>query len=119
PLPLLEPEQGRRPEDRRGFRDPLPEGRRRASLAPRLVRRADDPDEMRIGRVAEQPPPLELVREEPLRVVASRETKGTRRGVERLHHHAPTPRPPTAAPGELRDECERPLLRAEVGEPEG
>ena len=50
-------------------------------------------------------------------VVVHRMAERRRVGLERLHEHAPRGVPP-AAPGQLRDELERPLLRAEVGQRE-
>ena len=77
----------------------------------------DDRDEVADRRIAECRPPLELLGEEPRDVVALRELEGHRVRLERLHENEPR-RVASAPSGELRDELERPLLRAEVGDRE-
>ncbi len=69
------------------------------------------------GRVAERRAPLELLGEEPDHVVPLRELERHRVGLERLHEHEPGS-VAAAAPRELRDELERSLLGAEVGDRE-
>ena len=68
-------------------------------------------------RVAELLAPPELLREKAGHVVAHRERERGRVRLERLDDHLPRRIAPTPA-RELRDELERPLLRAEVGERE-
>ena len=110
-----------------------PQQRRRAEqlgvaeLALQLLERAqrvglvgpgdDDAHEVAERRVAERAPPLELAGEEAGDVVARGVRDRARVGLERLHDHAPR-RVAAAAAGELRDQLERPLLGAEVGQAE-
>ena len=68
-------------------------------------------------RIAELAPPLELAGEEAGDVVPRRELDRARVGLERLHEHAAR-RVAAAAAGELRQQLERPLLRAEVRQAE-
>ena len=72
---------------------------------------------MRVRRVVERAPPLQLLREEAPDVVARRVRDGPRVGLEGLHEHAAR-RVAATASGELRDHLEGPLLRAEVGHAE-
>ena len=69
------------------------------------------------GRIAELPPPRELLGEEAGDVVAGGEGERPRVRLERLHDHLPRRVAPAAA-GELGDELEGPFLGTEVGQRE-
>ena len=75
-----------------------------------------DPDQVREGRVAKRPAALELAGQEARGVVGR--GVADRRGVgrQRLDEHPPAALAAAAAPGELGDQREGPLLGAEVGE---
>ena len=77
----------------------------------------DDPHEMLERRVAELAAALELLGEEPLDVVPGGVGDRPRVRLERLHQHL-SRRIATAAPGELGDQLEGPLLRAKIGQAE-
>ena len=66
-------------------------------------------------RIAEVAPSLELAREEAAHVVSRRERNRARVRLERLDDHAAR-RVAPAAPGELGEQLERPLLGPEVGQ---
>ena len=68
-------------------------------------------------RIAERAAAFELAVEEAADVVARGIRDRARIGLERLHDHAARRVAPAAA-GELREELERPLLGAEVGQSE-
>ena len=69
------------------------------------------------GRVPQLAPARELFRQKPADVVPRRIEERRRVGLERLHDDL-SGYVAAASPGELRDELERALLRAEVGQGE-
>ncbi len=82
---------------RRSSASQLPGGR--ADRGAGVDRRADDPDQRRERRVAERPPPLELVREEPDRSRAARRTgSSARSGASVCTSTRPPPSPRPARP---------------------
>ena len=114
PMPAAEPQDGRRPEQVR-----LEPVETLLQLAEERERRLavgagdEDRDEVTVRRVAEHLAPLELTGEEPRDVVVDGVPQRRRVGLERLDEDAPGG-VAAAAPGELRDELERPLLGPEV-----
>src|SRR5204862_1133152 len=76
-----------------------------------------DADEMLERRIPERAATLELAVEEAANVVARGIRDRARIRLERLHDHAAR-RVAAATSGELREELERALLRAEVGQAE-
>ena len=88
-----QPEQRRRPEHARARRvDPIAQGACGGERLARLGRRADDPDQRPVRRIAQRLAASELVGEEPLGVVAGRKRDRPRRRRERLDEHAARPR---------------------------
>src|SRR5579862_2989752 len=77
----------------------------------------DETDEVPEGRVAELAPAVELAREEARHVVTRRIRDRASVRLERLHDHA-SRRVAAAASGQLRQELEGALLRAEVRQTE-
>ena len=92
-----------------------------AAFEPRLRLGGEaDPDQVREGRVAQRPPALELAGEEAGGVVARRRGRcSAALGRQGLDDHLAPGLAAAAAPGELGDHREGPLLGAEVGEAQG
>ena len=117
---VAEPEQRRRTEDRGPRRNAVAQPRRehpRDRLDPRLLLPAEaDPDQIAERRIAQRPPALELPGQEGGRVVTGGGGDARCRRGQRLHDHRAAGLAAPAAPGQLRDHREGPLLGAEVRE---
>ena len=115
------------PEERRGaeqvvvggepIRDQLATLSRLSASTPLLVLAGEpDLDQVREGRIAQGPPPLELLGEEAGRVVPRGVADARRAGRQRLNQDPPARLTPAAPAGELGDQREGALLGAEVGQ---
>lgn len=115
-MPAAQPEEGRGTED-------VGAVEAGADLAQELHRVTDlaavrhDPDEVAEGRIAELPPALQLLGQEPRDVVPRRVHDRPGIGLERLDDYVAR-RIPAAPAGQLGDELEGSLLGPEVGHPQ-